>query len=617
MSDTARLLEINRANDPGDEIKLIKSSSGSSVSKAAPRVYRGNGVTFRVGVFSDDETPEDLSDITSLTLKYQAAYNSSSAIAEQTVANAAFESEVITRADFLAGTDWHAEFTFSDADMNPSLGGEQSNAFHLVLKGVTGGGRSITFGTAVLTIYEDDNATVADPPGNATAFTTAEGEAYLDALFETHGNMANASVVAGSNTTHQLVTAAQLKLAVETHGVVDGGNLTSTLTMSSLVFRDVAGNHTITIDTAGNVTANRTVWLDVGDANRSFALGGNVSFGGNVTTTGDNTLGNSTVANSTVANVTAANSTITGATVTGTHTGNSTGNNTGDLTLGGNVSGGSAYLTLTAGNGTQGPVVNLEKVPLGAMGNLSAQGKVIGRKSSGAGAPEECAIGEILDLLVPGAGVGSIAYKAGSGNWTLLQPGTSGLAIVSAGNGTAPAFGYSSPGYVTHEIGARLLRPNTTDGASAYAETQTATDIIMLGYIGFADGAGQYASGVFRLPEGAVGSTLKCRLMVSSTATGTAILRLRGHGRSSGQSIDIVRAYVTPSMAFSIGTANYYYITDSFDCGGQWSGLSAGAMVDFMLRRDGTDGLDTLGGSLRVHSVLFQWLQNPVSTGWT
>lgn len=180
MADTARLLQCLRVNNPGDELKIVKSVSGSRTARISPYNYRGNGLAFRVGIFADEDTPEDLSNIASLTLKYQATFAAESAEAEVTVAAAAFESVTITKADFLAGTDWHAEFQFEDADMNPEMTAKKEE-FWMVLKGVTDDGRSITFGTATFTLHEDDSETIAAPSGGGTAITNAQALALIQA----------------------------------------------------------------------------------------------------------------------------------------------------------------------------------------------------------------------------------------------------------------------------------------------------------------------------------------------------------------------------------------------------------------------------------------------------
>lgn len=195
MADTAVFLQCLLGNSPGSEIKQIRAVTGSSVSSAAPFGYRGNGVLYKVGIFLDKDTPLDLSDFSSVTLKYQNAFNSGSAEAEVTVASGAI-TNTITKAGFLAGTEWHFEVQFEDADMNPSLDSLISKEFWMVLSGVKTDTRSQTFGTSKLTLYEDDSETVASPSGGGTAITSAQAQALIDATVGTFyaGTIADGSL---------------------------------------------------------------------------------------------------------------------------------------------------------------------------------------------------------------------------------------------------------------------------------------------------------------------------------------------------------------------------------------------------------------------------------------
>jgi len=76
--------------------------------------------------------------------------------------------------------------------------------------------------------------------------------------------------------------------------------------------------------------------------------------------------------------------------------------------------------------------------------SFAATSRVLGRKSAGAGAGEECSITEILDLLGT-AEWGDILYR-GASAWAFLPHGTSGQVLQSGGHGADPSWGSSAGG---------------------------------------------------------------------------------------------------------------------------------------------------------------------------
>lgn len=71
--------------------------------------------------------------------------------------------------------------------------------------------------------------------------------------------------------------------------------------------------------------------------------------------------------------------------------------------------------------------------------NVSAQGKILARKSSGAGSAEESSLTEIIDTNLTSPAQGDILYRNSSG-WTRLAAGTSGQFLKTLGAGANPAW---------------------------------------------------------------------------------------------------------------------------------------------------------------------------------
>ena len=70
--------------------------------------------------------------------------------------------------------------------------------------------------------------------------------------------------------------------------------------------------------------------------------------------------------------------------------------------------------------------------------SFGATAKVLGRKTAGAGAGEECSITEILDLLGT-AERGDVLYR-GASAWAMLPHGTVGQVLATGGNGADPSW---------------------------------------------------------------------------------------------------------------------------------------------------------------------------------
>jgi hypothetical protein len=134
----------------------------------------------RLAVYDESGAILDLTDHASLNLAYMPVSRTVDAIASKT---ATIEDATFTEAQFLAGTHYHAEFTFSETDMNPSLGSALSVEYWLVAFGIkTSGGGEVTHGGGTLIVEEDGTDNTVDPPdAPAVGITSAQASALIDA----------------------------------------------------------------------------------------------------------------------------------------------------------------------------------------------------------------------------------------------------------------------------------------------------------------------------------------------------------------------------------------------------------------------------------------------------
>lgn len=131
-------------------------------------IWRGNGATWNIGIFRDEEDPVDLSGLASLKVQIQPAIDSTTGAAyvTKTVTSGSI-TNTITKANFDSGSAYHAQVTFDDADLNIDPGaGNTTKSIWLVVFGTTSGGNEVTFGAANITLYEDGTAaSPGSPPG--------------------------------------------------------------------------------------------------------------------------------------------------------------------------------------------------------------------------------------------------------------------------------------------------------------------------------------------------------------------------------------------------------------------------------------------------------------------
>jgi|GEM_PF-2703514 len=110
--------------------------------------------------------------------------------------------------------------------------------------------------------------------------------------------------------------------------------------------------------------------------------------------------------------------------------------------------------------------------------SFGATAKVLGRKTAGAGAGEECSITEILDLLGT-AERGDVLYR-GASAWAMLPHGVAGQVLTTGGNGADPSWSDASgsASFWTAETNFTATPPST----STLTMTADLTGTILVGY---------------------------------------------------------------------------------------------------------------------------------------
>lgn len=95
-------------------------------------------------------------------------------------------------------------------------------------------------------------------------------------------------------------------------------------------------------------------------------------------------------------------------------------------------------VTAGPGSGSQAATIANDAVTYGKIQNVSAEKKVLGRKTAGAGDVEEITVSDILDFIT-GAAQGDIIYRDAAG-WTRLPAGDSGKFLKTQGAGANPIW---------------------------------------------------------------------------------------------------------------------------------------------------------------------------------
>lgn len=182
-----------------------------------------------------------------------------------------------------------------------------------------------------------------------------------------------------------------------------------------------------------------------------------------------------------------------------------------ELTVGGGVeftgSGGIQRSALTgdvtASAGSGSTTIPNDTVTYAKMQNVSATSRIIGRKTAGAGDPEECTLSEILDFI-GSAAQGDILYRGASG-WSRLGAGAAGSLLQSAGAGANPTWAAVSGG-----------------GSSGGIYETTPSKPVASNFTLENAGTASMADGTFGLVLTMPSSTVNIRFMRYNTAPGSS-----------------------------------------------------------------------------------------------
>ena len=105
-----------------------------------------------------------------------------------------------------------------------------------------------------------------------------------------------------------------------------------------------------------------------------------------------------------------------------------------------------SHATTIANNAVATSKLADDAVTYAKLQNVSATSRVIGRKTTGAGDPEELTLSDVLDFI-GSAAQGDIIYR-GASSWARLSAGTAGQALLTGGAGANPSWGAASGQWV-------------------------------------------------------------------------------------------------------------------------------------------------------------------------
>lgn len=155
---------------PFGSTPLMDALTGASIE-----TIRGNATRMEFGFFDPAGGVLDLSTVQSLNLKLQPSQTESGPLADQTLAAADLD-VALNAATWSDGTKAHATFHFPNAEMNlASLGTKRG--LWLVITAILTNGAQVTLCGGTLTLHEDNNDSIGDPPANpGTALTLEQGD---------------------------------------------------------------------------------------------------------------------------------------------------------------------------------------------------------------------------------------------------------------------------------------------------------------------------------------------------------------------------------------------------------------------------------------------------------
>lgn len=173
--------------------------------------WRAQGMSIQVGIFDADDVAVDLSNLQYLQVVLMKASDSLVPLASVTVLAGSII-PTISRADWLNGTAWQANFVFTPAQTDVGLSGAASAPFWMVLQGLTSGNVPITYSAGEITIFNPGSGLPA-PVAGLTSFneqTNGSGNSTITPESQLHTEAI--TVNGAARTSNLILTAAGLQV---------------------------------------------------------------------------------------------------------------------------------------------------------------------------------------------------------------------------------------------------------------------------------------------------------------------------------------------------------------------------------------------------------------------
>ena len=179
---TKKRVRIKLDQDLGIPFSISNVLTGDSAE-----TWQANATDIEIAVFNTD-TIASVSDLTSINCKIQPSQIKELILADSTVASGSLD-DTTTAATWTDGTQQHALFSFTNAEMNLAVPGSVQE-FWLVFTGLTTAGSEVTLGAGKFFIHQDNNE-AGDPPATnlGTAITIEEADARYETIGGAAGDM--------------------------------------------------------------------------------------------------------------------------------------------------------------------------------------------------------------------------------------------------------------------------------------------------------------------------------------------------------------------------------------------------------------------------------------------
>ena len=267
---------------------------------------------------------------------------------------------------------------------------------------------------------------------------------------------------------------------------------------------------------------------------------------------------------------------------------------------------------ITASGGGTVWTIDNNAVTYAKLQDISASGRVLARKSAGAGDTEEATLSEILDFI-GSAARGDILFRGNTG-WQRLPAGTDGGVLTTHGVGadptwTAPTAGGGGKQTIWVPAGAIVSR--ASNGA-APGTMETTTNKNMVRTLDYDGATQEFAQFEIAMPKSWDEGTLTFIPIWSHAATTTNFgvqWALQALARSDGDAIDA--AFGTEQTSTDTGgTTNVQYTAPESAAITIGGSPVENDVVLFQIKRNPAAAADTLAVDARLHGVKIFYTTN-------